>query len=73
VYVPDPPTRSAFRTSVVPENEVMTPSTKFEGVTTYDARVRVPTVNAVWVADRLVVNVRDPVPISVDVLLVRLA
>jgi len=34
-------------------------------------RTRSPTAKAVWVADRLVVKVREPVPISVDVLLVR--
>jgi hypothetical protein len=34
-------------------------------------RTRSPTAKAVWVADKFVVNVNEPVPISVDVLLVR--
>jgi hypothetical protein len=41
------------------------------GVTVYAMRTRFPTVMAVAVLARLVVKVREPVPISVDVLLVK--
>jgi hypothetical protein len=33
-------------------------------------RTRSPTAKAVWVSDRLVVNVREPVPTVLEVLLV---
>ena len=56
-----------FTVNEVPVKAVMTPSIKLDGVTEYAKRIRSPTPNAVALADKLVVNTFDPVPIKVDV------
>jgi hypothetical protein len=57
--------------SVVPLNAVMLPSTKFVGVVVYEIRTLLPTVKAVAVEARFVVNESEPVPIVTELVLLR--
>jgi hypothetical protein len=56
---------------LVPENEVIIPSMKLEGVGVFVTRTLCETANAVAVDARLVVIDFAPVPIARDVVLVK--